>query len=460
MITSGSASLNTIGGLSSDLGNKIWFQAEWVSIQSGVGTGDSILSNSIFKNKLGIDLVAPGAPPNLTGITPDQPGARTGPNDLQNYPLLTAVTFNGALTHIQGTLNSLPDTTFLIQFFTNSIAGPNGYGEGETLLGSTTLTTDSAGDATIDLKLSVVFPTNVVLAATATNLATGDTSEFSAAIPESPAFLFNVPIFTGTESSHSAVVTVTRTRSTGTSSVQYATVPGGTATPGVDYTPTSGTLTFGPGETSKTFTVTLLGTATVGGIKTVNLALSSPSVGTIVDFRPTSVLRIIDDSYGNSGMFIVTNTNDAGPGSLRQAILDANAAPGTNSIIFDIPASTATLLDVAVPGFDPATQEWTITPQSPLPVITDPIAIDGYTQAEYGISFRYPDAISSAVQQVNLTGVVTGGFFTLRTQTPLPVGTTAAHLLDGDRRPGPGRPRGNPRHRQRRGRGDLLPSIP
>ena len=35
--------------------------------------------------------------------------------------------------------------------------------------------------------------------------------------------------------------------------------------------------------------------------------------------------------------FTVTNTNDTGPGSLRQAILDANAAAGSDTIGFDIP---------------------------------------------------------------------------------------------------------------------------
>src|SRR4051794_3929785 len=32
--------------------------------------------------------------------------------------------------------------------------------------------------------------------------------------------------------------------------------------------------------------------------------------------------------------FAVTNTNDSGSGSLRQAILDANAAPGADQITF------------------------------------------------------------------------------------------------------------------------------
>ena len=40
------------------------------------------------------------------------------------------------------------------------------------------------------------------------------------------------------------------------------------------------------------------------------------------------------------GVFVVTTTADSGPGSLRQAILDSNAATGgTNTIDFAIPGS-------------------------------------------------------------------------------------------------------------------------
>src|SRR5205807_3002657 len=37
--------------------------------------------------------------------------------------------------------------------------------------------------------------------------------------------------------------------------------------------------------------------------------------------------------------FVVANTNDSGPGSLRQAITDANNHPGTDDIVFDIPGT-------------------------------------------------------------------------------------------------------------------------
>jgi hypothetical protein len=62
--------------------------------------------------------------------------------------------------------------------------------------------------------------------------------------------------------------------------------------------------------------------------------------------------------------FAVTNTNDAGAGSLRQAILDANASSGLDTITFNIPGSGV----------------HTISPASALPTITDPVVIDGYTQ--------------------------------------------------------------------------------
>src|SRR5262249_24749921 len=53
--------------------------------------------------------------------------------------------------------------------------------------------------------------------------------------------------------------------------------------------------------------------------------------------------------------FTVTNTDNSGPGSLRQAILDSNAATGVGNTI-----------DFAIPG--PGVQ--VIAPLSPLPAIT------------------------------------------------------------------------------------------
>ncbi len=67
-------------------------------------------------------------------------------------------------------------------------------------------------------------------------------------------------------------------------------------------------------------------------------------------------------SLGNT--FTVINTNDAGAGSLRQAIIDANGQPGPDTIAFDIAGSGVK----------------TITPLTQLPTITDGLTLDGYTQ--------------------------------------------------------------------------------
>lgn len=62
----------------------------------------------------------------------------------------------------------------------------------------------------------------------------------------------------------------------------------------------------------------------------------------------------------------VMNTNDANAGSLRQAILDANANPGVDVIDFAIPGSGPHRIRLA----------------SPLPAITEAVVLDATTQAE------------------------------------------------------------------------------
>lgn len=65
--------------------------------------------------------------------------------------------------------------------------------------------------------------------------------------------------------------------------------------------------------------------------------------------------------------FTVVNVNDSGAGSLRQAILDANANSSLNTIAFNIPG----------------TGVQKIRPTSPLPNVTDATVIDATTQPGY-----------------------------------------------------------------------------
>jgi len=147
------------------------------------GNGNSIISNSIFStvgspplSGLGIELeVEPGD----EGVTPNDPGdGDLGANNFQNFPDLTSAVAGAGYAVVQGTLNSTASTEFTVQLFGNSVCDPSGYGEGETLLRTTTVTTDASGNASINVTLSTAVPVGQFITATATDPA-GNTSEFS-----------------------------------------------------------------------------------------------------------------------------------------------------------------------------------------------------------------------------------------------------------------------------------------
>ena len=189
----------------------------------------------------------------------------------------------------------------------------------------------------------------------------------------------------------------------------------------------SGVLTFAPNQTDATFSISILPNPNRPTTSsTVNLSLSQPAGGATLGAIAYATLTIINNAAGNPLTFVVTNTGDSGPGTLRAAITAANQDPkaGVDNIVFEIPASTAANLNVPVPGFDPITQTWQITLASPLPAITHPVTIDGFTQANIAVPYRYPDQITSAVQDLTIGGEPTGGTFTLSTLAPLPVGTS------------------------------------
>ncbi len=171
-----SASNNIVGGTSGGDPNTIAFNAlNGIAVQSGVG--NALLSNSIFGNgtisSLGINIADDVVTAN-DDCDPD-----SGPNDLQNYPVLTSATSDGATTtNITGTLNSGGDSTYTIEFFANNTCHPSGFGDGQTFIGSTSATTNASCIAPIN----VTFPAGVtpgqVITATATN-GSNSTSEFS-----------------------------------------------------------------------------------------------------------------------------------------------------------------------------------------------------------------------------------------------------------------------------------------
>ena len=162
-----------------------------------------------------------------------------------------------------------------------------------------------------------------------------------------------------------AVITVIRGGGTdGTVSVNYSTADG-TASSESDYTATSGTLTFADGEYIKTITVPITDDFYAENDESFHLTLSNPTGGAELLTDSSATVNIHDNDVSNT--YVVTNINDSGPGSLRQAILDANSHFGADLINFNIGAGGVQ----------------TIVPLSTLPTITDPVTIDGTTQPGY-----------------------------------------------------------------------------
>ncbi len=97
------------------------------------------------------------------------------------------------------------------------------------------------------------------------------------------------------------------------------------------------------------------------------------AVGVIGSVLTMVVLSARNAPVVHAATITVINTGDIGIGSFRQAILDANAGAGLDTIAFNIPAATDA-------GCDSGTGVCTILPASALPTIIDPVIIDGYTQ--------------------------------------------------------------------------------
>jgi hypothetical protein len=98
--------------------------------------------------------------------------------------------------------------------------------------------------------------------------------------------------------------------------------------------------------------------------------------------------------------FTVTNTNDSGPSSLRQAIIDANSNPGADTINFNISGT-------GVP---------TIKPLSALPTVFESVVIDGSTQSAGRVEINGTNAgtgvngLTSSAENTTVRGLVINSF--------------------------------------------------
>lgn len=212
-----------------------------------------------------------------------------GGNDSQNYPVITSAVVVAGNATISGTLNSLASTQFRIEFFANAACGAQGYGQGQTFIGFTTVTTSGSGNATFGPLVFAVPAGQAVITSTATDVTLGNTSEFSQCLPTG-----------GPAATTTALSSSLNPSLVGQSVTFTATVTGASPT---------GTVQFRDG-------VTVLGTVALAGT-TATLTTSALAVGT----HPITAVYSGDvDDLTSTSPVVNQVVNPAGPGATSTSI--------------------------------------------------------------------------------------------------------------------------------------------
>ena len=115
-----------------------------------------------------------------------------------------------------------------------------------------------------------------------------------------------------------------------TVTINYQTA-GGTATGGIDYTTTSGTLSFASGETTKTITVPVFGELTVEINEIFNINLSAPSNATISDSQGVGTIQD-DDNPGKFSFALAPYNTGEGSGFATVTVTRTNGDAGTTTV--------------------------------------------------------------------------------------------------------------------------------
>jgi hypothetical protein len=201
--------------------------------------------------------------------------------------------------------------------------------------------------------------------------------------PPTPSLSINdVTLVEGQSGSQVATFTVSLSAASAqTVTVNYATA-NATATAGSDYTATSGTLTFTPGATTRTVSVTVLGdtlvepteTFTVGLTASANATIADGSgLGTIAndDAPPVPAIAISDvtQAEGNSGSSVLSFAVTLSAASAQSVSVNYATANGTATAGTDYTAASGTLVfapgivaqTIAVTAFGDTTVEPTET---------------------------------------------------------------------------------------------------
>ncbi len=212
---------------------------------------------------------------------------------------------------------------------------------------------------------------------------------------------FSSPFFTVDEPAGAAQITVRRNGGTsGDVTIDYATT-GITATAGLDFSNTVGTLSFPEGEVRRTFIVPIIDDTLVEDPETVDLSLSNPTSGAALGPQPTATLTIVSD---DSVISFLTPTF-----SVSENVIGSNAfitVVKTGSTNSSVSVDYQTLDGTATAGVDylPVRATLTFAPGESFKNFQVPILID-------------PSVEGNKTVMLSLTNVTRGGSLSLAAAT-------------------------------------------
>ena len=282
--------LAQIGGLGAGEGNVI-ANNDYAGIFLDTGHSISFLGNSMYGNDpIGIELAGLGPEAN------DAQDPDTGPNHFQNFPVITSALASGGMVGVDGNLDSLPSSDFIVEIFHSPACHASGLGEGKTPIGHFMVSTDASGHGVFSQSLPLVTNNGVVTAlATAPD---GSTSAFSPchALSGPNAGTLQVwrsPLLSWEGAPPLAVTVVRSMGNAGAVSVTLSTSDD-TATAPDDYLGTTQQIDFADGEVMKTVLVPIIADNVTEAQEQFHVSLSNPTGGASLGAQANVDAIIID----------------------------------------------------------------------------------------------------------------------------------------------------------------------
>ncbi|EWY39248.1 Hemolysin-type calcium-binding protein [Skermanella stibiiresistens SB22] len=298
-------------------------------------------------------------------------------------PTVTLSVDNASIAEAAGTSTVTATLSAVAASDTTVTLTATGTGTGggtDYTLSSTTITItagNTTGTATVTAAQDTLDETNETVILDITNVTGGGgatesgTQQSTVTITDDDAApavsIANSSLTEGNSGTSNMTFTVTLSAASGQAvSVNYATSDNSSASAGVDYVATSGTVTFTAGETSKTFTVTIAGDATVESDETFTVTLSSPSNATLGTSTAAGTITN-DDAAGptitsatynaTTGELVVTATGLTNGNAVDETKLTLTGEGGSTYTLTEtgaITASSATGFTITLNGTDKA----------------------------------------------------------------------------------------------------------